>query len=244
MTRRVTDIVTEGEVLGVVGGAAAGIALPADQTAADVPFTPAGDLAATDVQAALVELDTEKATSGHTHSAPAASTVTIADAGGYYTGTDVEAALQEIGAGGGGGGGGGNVTRLARADGTHNTTASPTGSNYAAFATPFQATAVIASAADIEVDVYATIRSTSGYAWSLAIYRDGTKIAATGDFSPVNQGSFRFVDRNRPAGTYVYEVRAGTRAADTLTLKNEITAAPVVETTGPSQMSLSSTPVL
>lgn len=33
-----------------------------DQTAAQVPFTPAGNLAATDVQAALVELDTEKAT--------------------------------------------------------------------------------------------------------------------------------------------------------------------------------------
>jgi hypothetical protein len=36
-----------------------------------------------------------------------ASAVSIVDAGGYYTGTDVEAALQEIGAGGIGGGGGG-----------------------------------------------------------------------------------------------------------------------------------------
>lgn len=35
-----------------------------------------------------------------------ASAVSIADAGAYYTGTDVEAALQEIGAGGIGGGGG------------------------------------------------------------------------------------------------------------------------------------------
>lgn len=144
----------------------------------------------------------------------------------------------------GGGGGGGNVTRLARADGSHNTTASPTGSNYAAFASPFQATAVIAAAADIEIDVYATIRSASGYTLSIAIYRDGTKIAATGDWQYYNQGAFRFVDRNRPAGTYVYEVRAGTRASDTLTLKNEIAAAPVAAPTGPSQITLSSTPVL
>lgn len=35
----------------------------------------------------------------------AAEDVTIADAGAYFTGTDVEAALQELGAGGGGGGG-------------------------------------------------------------------------------------------------------------------------------------------
>jgi hypothetical protein len=33
-----------------------------------------------------------------------ASAISIADAGGYFTGTDVEAALQELGAGGGGGG--------------------------------------------------------------------------------------------------------------------------------------------
>lgn len=38
-----------------------------------------------------------------------ASAVSIVDAGGYYTGTDVEAALQEIGAGGIGGGGGGGA---------------------------------------------------------------------------------------------------------------------------------------
>lgn len=35
-----------------------------------------------------------------------ASDVAITDTGGYFTGTDVEAALQELGAGGGGGGGG------------------------------------------------------------------------------------------------------------------------------------------
>ena len=35
--------------------------------ASEVPFTPAGNLASTDVQAALQELDTEKAASSHTH---------------------------------------------------------------------------------------------------------------------------------------------------------------------------------
>lgn len=38
--------------------------------------------------------------------ASAAADVGITDSGGYFTGTDVEAALQELGAGGGGGGGG------------------------------------------------------------------------------------------------------------------------------------------
>lgn len=41
-----------------------------------------------------------------------AADVSIADAGGYFTGTDVESALQEIGAGGGGGGGGGGMVKL------------------------------------------------------------------------------------------------------------------------------------
>lgn len=62
MTRRITDIVNEGEVLGVVGGVAASVAAADDQTAAQVPFTPAGSIASTNVQAAIVELDTEKAT--------------------------------------------------------------------------------------------------------------------------------------------------------------------------------------
>lgn len=39
----------------------------ADQVASEVPFTPAGNLASTDVQAALQELDTEKAAASHTH---------------------------------------------------------------------------------------------------------------------------------------------------------------------------------
>lgn len=39
-----------------------------DQSAAEVPFTPTGAIAATDVQGALAELDTEKAATGHTHS--------------------------------------------------------------------------------------------------------------------------------------------------------------------------------
>lgn len=39
-----------------------------------------------------------------TSAAHAASAISVADSGGYFTGTDVEAALQELGAGGGGGG--------------------------------------------------------------------------------------------------------------------------------------------
>lgn len=39
----------------------------ADQVASEVPFTPTGTVAATDVQAAIAELDTEKSATGHTH---------------------------------------------------------------------------------------------------------------------------------------------------------------------------------
>lgn len=49
------DAGTETWVPGTAGGADTD-----DQTAAEVPFTPAGNLSATDVQAALAELDTEK----------------------------------------------------------------------------------------------------------------------------------------------------------------------------------------
>ena len=38
-----------------------------DQTAAGVPFTPTGDIGATDVQGALAELDTEKSPTTHQH---------------------------------------------------------------------------------------------------------------------------------------------------------------------------------
>lgn len=52
-------------VLGVlVSGGSSG---DDNQTAAEVPFTPAGNIAATNVQAALVELDTEKSGTAHTH---------------------------------------------------------------------------------------------------------------------------------------------------------------------------------
>lgn len=51
-----------------------------DQTAAEVPFTPAGNLASTDVQAALQELDTEKAASSHAHAGEDITSGTVADA--------------------------------------------------------------------------------------------------------------------------------------------------------------------
>lgn len=56
---------------------AAGYPIP---DAADVRFTPAGNIAATDVQAALQELDTEKAAASHTHDASAVISGTFADA--------------------------------------------------------------------------------------------------------------------------------------------------------------------
>lgn len=40
-----------------------------DQTAAEVPFTPTGGLSSTSVQAAIAELDSEKANTSHTHTA-------------------------------------------------------------------------------------------------------------------------------------------------------------------------------
>lgn len=60
--------------------------------ASSVTFTPAGDIAATDVQAAIVELDSEKAATGHVH---AASAVTFTPAGSIAA-TDVQAALVEL----------------------------------------------------------------------------------------------------------------------------------------------------
>lgn len=69
-------------------------------------------MSATDVEAAIDELATEKANdadltahTGDTSDAHDASTISIVDSGTYYTSTDVEGALQEIGAGGVGGGG-------------------------------------------------------------------------------------------------------------------------------------------
>lgn len=51
-----------------------------DQTAAEVPFTPAGNVGATDVQAAIQELDSEKAAVSHTHSGADITSGTVADA--------------------------------------------------------------------------------------------------------------------------------------------------------------------
>lgn len=60
--------------------------------AADVTFTPAGGIAAANVQAAIEELDTEKAASSHGH---AASAITNTPAGNIAA-TDVQAAINEL----------------------------------------------------------------------------------------------------------------------------------------------------
>jgi hypothetical protein len=67
--------------------------------AGDIPFTPAAGIAATDVQAAIVEDAGDLAAHlADTSDAHDASAISIADAGSLFTATDVEAALQEIGA--------------------------------------------------------------------------------------------------------------------------------------------------
>lgn len=60
--------------------------------ASEVAVTPVGGIAATTVQAALAELDSEKAATGHTQ---AASTVTVTPTGNLAS-TDVQAALAEL----------------------------------------------------------------------------------------------------------------------------------------------------
>ena len=60
--------------------------------ASSIVNTPAGNIAATDVQAALNELDTEKASASHTH---AASAITFTPAG-TISSTDTQAAVEEV----------------------------------------------------------------------------------------------------------------------------------------------------
>lgn len=69
-----------------------------DQSAAEVPFTPAGNIAASQVQAAIEELDSEKASSANlasTANALGASLIGIEDSALQFTATNVEAALAE-----------------------------------------------------------------------------------------------------------------------------------------------------
>jgi hypothetical protein len=82
-----------------VGGTGAGGS--DDQTAAEVPFTPAGTIAATDVQAAIEEVASEAATNLSNHTGDAAdahdaSAISVADAATVFTATEVEAALLEL----------------------------------------------------------------------------------------------------------------------------------------------------
>jgi hypothetical protein len=66
--------------------------------AGDIPFTPAAGIAATDVQAAIVEdagdLAAHLADTGDAHDA---SAVSVLDTAGLFTGTDAEAVLAELG---------------------------------------------------------------------------------------------------------------------------------------------------
>jgi hypothetical protein len=85
--------------------------------AADISYAGSAGLVATDVEAALDELDTEKAAAadltahtGDTTDAHDASAISVTDTGGYFTDSDVESVLQEIGSGAVGGGGSGYRT--------------------------------------------------------------------------------------------------------------------------------------
>ncbi len=63
----------------------------------DITFTPAGSIAATTVQDAIVELDGSLTDHiGDTADAHDASAISVADAGNVFTGTTVEAVLAEL----------------------------------------------------------------------------------------------------------------------------------------------------
>lgn len=64
----------------------------------DLPYTPSGGISATTIPTAIAELDSEAAKSATLAASGGAGTIGIADVGGYFTGTTVEAALQEVGA--------------------------------------------------------------------------------------------------------------------------------------------------
>lgn len=70
-----------GAVSSVFARTGAVVAASGDYTAAQITNTPAGDIAATDVQAAINELDTEKSATGHTHSYQASDATLTALAG-------------------------------------------------------------------------------------------------------------------------------------------------------------------
>jgi hypothetical protein len=99
---RAADMDDDLEVLGAVvyviaGATNAGTVWTVTNTAATVVDTDAITWAALEEPGLAAHL-------ADTSDAHDASAVSIVDAGGYFTGTDVEAALQELGAGGGGGG--------------------------------------------------------------------------------------------------------------------------------------------
>lgn len=96
---KIGDGVTAWNSLAYIGGGGDLATHLADSSdahdASAISFTPTGGIAAVDVQAALVELDTEKAASGHTHTAPTAASVTYAGSTNLSA-TNVEAALDEL----------------------------------------------------------------------------------------------------------------------------------------------------
>lgn len=131
----------------------------ADQSAADVPFTPAGNLAATTAQAALEELDAEKAANAHTH-----GLADITDSGGLASKDTVATADIADGA----------VSAAKLAPGTPDTLLGFDGSGAAAEITPGQGIDVAGAV------IAADVASVFG--------RTGTVTAESGDYDglPLN----------------------------------------------------------
>lgn len=100
-----------GAVSSVFTRTGAVVAASGDYTATQITNTPAGNIAATTAQAAINELDTEKAAAsdltahtGDTSDAHDASAISFVPAG-TIAATDVQAAIEEVASEGGGGGG-------------------------------------------------------------------------------------------------------------------------------------------
>lgn len=175
---------------------------------------------------------------------PTAADVAIADAGGYFTGTDVEAALQELGAGGGGGGGGVVRQMVYTRDGTEvntsniipldSTTPQNTeGAEYTQIATSFTPTD---AASILEIEFFCSgyyMGANSNTIWAMFKDSDANAIAVVNK-TPANTGyedqvrvSLFVVAGSTTARTY--KIRYGSTAGDTVYVNARNTlAAPVL----------------
>ena len=158
-TTNATITGTAGQITVVDGDAVAG---PPTLSLADVTDAGGGSLL-------LTTFDTKGRQTGS--SAATAADVPIVDAGSYFTGTDVEAALQELGAGGGGGGSGAmTLLGTATVAGSAATTLTLSGLNLGAsksFVVDFALDNATASVASISLYYNSDTTATNYYRQSL-----------------------------------------------------------------------------